>query len=157
IDPSHTSNLVLGAAQIYETNDKGDHWHAISPVLDGGNEPSALAYAPSNDNVLYAAYPDGKVFMTTNQGGDGGAANWSEIDRGTSWSGEISHILIDPLNPGVAYLTTEAGAYVGGRVWRTANSGTTWLDVTGNLPAVAVHGGALYHAPLAASSTLFVA
>jgi 2-keto-3-deoxy-6-phosphogluconate aldolase len=148
---------VLGLQQIYETSDKGNSWHAISPALDGSQSVSALAYAPGNDQVIYAAFSDGKVFVTTNQGGDGSAANWTEIDHGNSWGGGVSHLLTDPVNSAVAYLTTNSGVYVPGRLWRTVNGGASWLDITGNLPGVAVNGGVVYHAPLAASSTIFLA
>ena len=73
IDPANTSRLLVGSVRIgtdaalrrlYETSDQGRK--PISGELSGGNI-TAVAYAPSNDSVIYVAYEDGKVFRTTRE------------------------------------------------------------------------------------------
>jgi photosystem II stability/assembly factor-like uncharacterized protein len=154
IDPVHTTHLLAGVNRVYETSDRGDHWKPISPALNGNGDSHqvmALAYAPGDDDVIFVAYPDGKVFLTTDHGGKGGAGDWKEADAGTSWGGAVTQIVVDPTSSATAFVTTN-----GGRVWRTTNWGTTWQNITGDLPPLPVNTIALDHAAGTANPTLFV-
>jgi photosystem II stability/assembly factor-like uncharacterized protein len=154
IDPANTTHLLAGVNHVYETSDRGDHWRSISPALDGSGDSHdlvALAYAPGNDNVIYVVYSDGKVFETTDHGGNGGAGDWKEVDAGTHWAGTVTQIMVDPTNSSMAYVTTN-----GGTVWRTTNGGTTWQNITGDLPPLSVNAIALDHVAGTADPRLFV-
>jgi hypothetical protein len=162
IDPADTARLLLGPgrtfdpsghlvtlSRLFESSDRGDHWKAVSPELGNGSI-SALAYAPGNDDVIYVAYQDGRLFRTTDDGGANGF-DWQEVDDGTPFGGALTNLAVDPTNPNVVYATS------GRRLWRTLNGGTSpWQDITGDLPALDVNALVIDHTAGTASPILFV-
>ncbi len=136
IDPGDTRRLVLGANRVYETLDGADTWTAISPPLQriiGGSSTtlsSAIALAPSDRKVIYAATIDGNLFATF----DGGAT-WQERDFGlpANPAGIVERIRVDPHDALRVFVVT-AGIGGPGSVWQTLNGGLSWQNLTGKLP-----------------------
>jgi photosystem II stability/assembly factor-like uncharacterized protein len=155
LDRSNTSRLVIGSSRVYETKDRADTWAAISGQLDVDPLPAAtvhnitsLAYAPSNDNTIYAAYDNGRVYRTTNDG-----VSWAEVDAGRPWGGSsITKLIVNPFNANEAYLTVNT--FTLGRLYRTLDGGTNWQDISGNLPLIPANSVALD--PRTNPATVFV-
>ena len=128
--------LLLGTDRIYTTETGSALWddrvgHALSP----GNYITAAAFAPTNDQVIYAATSDGKLFVTFNGGTDG----WPERDAGLPTGGTITSIVVDDNNSNVAFLTVNGGPAGSGHVYMTINGGASWKNITGNLPINAAY------------------
>lgn len=138
IDPSNTSRLVIGSATVYETQDRGDHWAPISPALGGTTGASALCYAPSDGQTIYAAFSTGysnaSLFRTSDDG-----ATWADLTSSIAWNPTwlINSITVDPIDPLAAYVTVYG--FGAGKIWHTDDGGTSWVDVSGDLPDVPVN------------------
>lgn len=127
--PTDTSRMLVGLGPVYETRNRGDQWKAISRFRAGPDQfVSAMLYA--GDDTIYAAY-GGRLFRTTNDGGDGSDGNWPEV--GTDFGGGIISLALRPVWPPVAHVVIYA-ATDSGKVWRTTDGADSWEEITGNLP-----------------------
>jgi hypothetical protein len=126
--PSDAGRIGLGLDRVYETRNRGDDlWKAISgPLAGSGGVVGALAYG--GGDVLYVAF-SGRLFKTTNDGGDGSDANWTELDPGNDWHGGIVAIAVDPQDFDRVYLATN-----GGSVWHSPDDGASWSEITFDFP-----------------------
>ena len=134
--PGDRNVYYVGAAAggVWKTTDGGDSWEAVfkdQPTASIG----AVALAPSNPNVVWVGTGEGNP---RNDVVDGRGVFMSP-DAGRSWQfmglgdvGQITRIVIDPLDPNVVLV----GAL--GHVWapnaergvfRTADGGKTWERV----------------------------
>src|SRR6266704_1100594 len=134
--PGDRNVYYVGAAAggAWKTTDGGDSWEAVfkdQPTASIG----AVAIAPSNPNVVWVGTGEGNP---RNDVVDGRGVFMSP-DAGRSWQfmglgdvGQITRIVIDPLDPNVVLV----GAL--GHVWapnaergvfRTADGGKTWQKV----------------------------
>jgi hypothetical protein len=140
IDPTSSQRLLVGTNEVYETTNGAASWTAISPVLTSSSNLSdqyitALAIAPSQPSTIYAATADGRMFVTTN---DGGA--WTEVDSGLPVDSfdQIVSIQVDPNNANRAFIVPgrfPTNVFGSTHVWMTTSGGTGgWTDITGNLP-----------------------
>lgn len=130
MDPNNRQVLYAGYDQVWKSNDRGDSWQHISPVLTD-HKLRSLAIAPSNSNVIYTASLT-QLYRTTD-GGD----SWFDITQGlrTGQGPFISYIAIDPLDPDILYVTFSN--YVRGeKVYRSTDGGHTWVNISGSLPIV---------------------
>jgi photosystem II stability/assembly factor-like uncharacterized protein len=135
VDPGHPHTVwaAMGAGGAYRSTDGGTTWSARDTGM-GGTITVAIAVAPSNSDVLYAAgcTPSVcKVYRTT----DGGL-HWMPRSSGLASGGfgsVITAIAVAPNNAAVAYATVESiGVYKttnGGLSWQQRNSGLTSLYV----------------------------
>jgi photosystem II stability/assembly factor-like uncharacterized protein len=143
--PDNSSRIVIGIDRIYETTDKGSIWsnaksQIFSPI---GNRPSGKPYgAPANaiafgkENTIWVAYR-GNLFRTTNDGGDGTAGNWLNMNNGVNFGGTIVRILVDPTRPADVFLLVSNNT-----VWKYqtlfnlpgAAPSFSWRNITSNLP-----------------------
>jgi hypothetical protein len=135
MDPTNMNRLLLGVDVVYESTDGGSSWHALGGALSPGQYITALSIAPSAPNTIYAATADGKVFVTTNDGG-----SWQQMDAGLPIDSfdQVVDIVVDPSNPNHAFAvpgTFPTNVYGSTHVWTTTNGGATWSDIPGNLPA----------------------
>jgi photosystem II stability/assembly factor-like uncharacterized protein len=90
---------------------------------------NAIAFDPSNYNIIYIGAPDGGVWKTTN-----GGATWSTTTAELPTL-SIADIAIDPKNSHHVYIATGdafgysnpfwGGTYAIG-VWKSVNGGSTW-------------------------------
>jgi photosystem II stability/assembly factor-like uncharacterized protein len=134
--PGDRNVYYVGAAAggVWKTTDGGDSWEAVfkdQPTASIG----AVALAPSNPNVVWVGTGEGNP---RNDVVDGRGVFMSP-DAGRSWQfmglgdvGQITRIVIDPLDPNVVLVgalghvwapNTERG------VFRTADGGKTWQKV----------------------------
>jgi len=126
MDPSNSDRLYFGAAvNLYQTLNRGSSWVSI---LTANNGIGAIAVAPSDSNVVYAASDN---VWTTKNALAGTAATWI-----SSPVGLVNQIAVDQTNANVAYVVLGT-VYSGdnfSRVLRTSDTGTTWTDISGDLP-----------------------
>ena len=154
-DPANPAVLYYAGNQINRSVDRAVHWAVISPDLTGGpgrdpNYPfgtiTTVAGAKTDPNRVLAGTDDGRLWFTTNLGG-----NWTQVadpDVPGTW---VTRVTVDPVNANVAYATF-SGFRSGAElpyVLKTADGGATWASIVGNLPQapvndIVVAGSALY-------------
>lgn len=133
VDSLNGQRVLIGSSYVYETRNRGTTWTAISTQLASGYGVTALAYAPGNDNVIYAGFANGQVYTTTTDG-----AAWSSAGVGQPWgTRQISSITVDPSDPNTVFLSVPS--LTSGRVWKSTNAGGAWTDISAMLPTVPVN------------------
>ena len=84
-DPAHPPRMYWGCLQVYQTEDGGGIWKAISPDLrEAPGDPGyirALAVSPSDSGRVYLGTSNGKV-QTTANATVGTAAQWVDRSQG---------------------------------------------------------------------------
>ncbi len=138
-DPLNQNTFFFCGEKLYRYNRSGNTWtpviHTTFNFLTGGaSYLTAVAFAPSNAQRMYAANDRGRLFTSTN--------------HGTTWTESAS---VGP-NPHYFYGATLAvhptdalEAVVGGSgysapgVRRTTDGGVTWSALTNGLPATHVY------------------
>lgn len=102
-----------------------------SQVLSAGDKLRAIAIAPSNANVLYAA--SGTSMWKTV---DGGATNWTAVTLPTV-TNSITYIAVKNTDPNTLWITY--GGYTAGeKVYKSTNGGTSWTNISTGLPNLPV-------------------
>ncbi len=144
-DPSNSAVLYYAGNQINRSVDRAVHWTVISPDLTGGpgRDPSypfgtitTVAGAKTDPNRVLAGTDDGRLWFTTNLGG-----NWTQVsdpDVPGTW---VTRVTVDPANALVAYATF-SGFRSGSPlpyVLKTQDGGITWSSIVGNLPQAPVN------------------
>lgn len=141
LDPSNPARLYFGTVRIYQSNDGGANWAAVSPVLPTAGQAfvSTIAVAPSDPDVVYAGLSGGRAKVTRNALA-GTAATWTDISAGLPlrW---INGIAVDSNSSSIAYAVV--AGFTGpadnlGHIFHTTDGGTTWVDISGNLPNIPV-------------------
>ncbi len=121
------------------------HWSVISPDLTGGpgRDPSypfgtvtTVAGAKTDANRVLAGTDDGRLWFTTNLGG-----NWTQVtdpDLPGTW---VTRVTVDPLNAQIAYATFSGfrSGVALPYVLKTTDGGTNWSSIAGNLPQAPVN------------------
>jgi photosystem II stability/assembly factor-like uncharacterized protein len=130
IHPTNPSILFAGYHRLYRTNNQGNSWTAISPVLTG-DVLRSVAVAPSNPNTLYVATYD-TLFLTTN-----GGTNWFYVPAGIP-NAKISYITVAPNDSRRLYVTL-SGYSQGNKVFMSPDAGNSWFNYSGSLPNVPVN------------------
>ncbi|MBK9478975.1 MAG: T9SS type A sorting domain-containing protein [Bacteroidetes bacterium] len=142
-DYNNPGTLYTGYVNVTKSTDGGNNWTAISNFPTSGianNEISALAVAPSNGDVLFAAkrvryeFSIPASMYTTTDGG----ANWTDVTAGLPDSLYYTSVEINDTNAATAYVSM-AGFTAGVKVMRTTNGGTTWQNISYNLPNLPVN------------------
>jgi hypothetical protein len=130
--------VALGSTSIYETQNRAATWASVFGPIANAPAVTALAYAPSNDLIVYAGYSNGKVYRSNST-----RTAWVDASGGTPWGSpyRVSGLIVDPLNPDIAYIAVPT--FRTGRVWKTNNGGTSWTDISGLLPVVPANSLAL--------------
>ncbi len=144
-DPANPAVLYYAGNQVNLSTDHAVHWSVISPDLTGGpgRDPSypfgtvtTVAGAKTDPNRVFAGTDDGRLWFTTNLGG-----NWTRVtdpDLPGTW---VTRVTVDPVNAQVAYATFSgfrAGAALP-YVLKSTDGGTTWASIAGNLPQAPVN------------------
>lgn len=114
--------LTSDVAGIWRSDDKGDNWYFVTEGL-GNLNVAAVAIAPSDSNVLYAATASG-LFISRNA-----ASSWTKTDTLKNkilFSRPASYrpIAIDPADP----MHVCAGT-VSGQVFCSKDGGQRWEDL----------------------------
>ncbi len=131
--PKTPTTLLTGSVEsIYRSTDGGDSWSALGFGNGSHIGFSAIAVAPSDENVLYisrGSFGSGYVYRST----DGGSL-WTSITAGLP-AGAVNHVAVDPANASTVYasLATTSGA----SVYRTTDGGATWTPAYTGLPSFA--------------------
>jgi photosystem II stability/assembly factor-like uncharacterized protein len=117
-------------------------WEPISPDLTDGNifggafhDISTIAQSPLNGDNLYAGTSDGNVWRSTNNG-----LNWDNVTAGLP-ERYVTSVHASKTQPNTVYVTHSGyrdGDYIP-HVNKSINNGTTWVDISGDLPPVAVN------------------
>jgi photosystem II stability/assembly factor-like uncharacterized protein len=127
--PTNSNILLVGKDQVYKTTDGGATFNQLGTLPGITDNLFALAYAPSNVNVIYAATND-QIFKTIN-----GGLNWSLINTSVT---RITYLAVDPLNAQKIW-QTRSGYTSGDKVWYSSNGGTSWTNFSGTLPNIPVN------------------
>lgn len=139
VHPAAALRMIYGTERVFLSNDGGSSWAAISPDLTGGGSAAirGLAFAPSDQNVIYVSTNDGRIQTTSNGGG-----TWLLRRTGVpGWPRTTRPFAVHPSDPQRCWFAV--GAFGGEGVLATADGGATWTAVRGNLPDVPVHCVAL--------------
>ena len=156
-DPANPAIVYYAGNQVNRSTDHAVHWSVISPDLTGGpgRDPSypfgtvtTVAGAKTDPNRVLAGTDDGRLWFTTNLGG-----NWTRVTDPNVPGTWVTRVTVDPANASVAYATFSgfrAGVAVP-YVLKTSDGGTTWANVSGNLPEAPVND------IVVVGSTLYVA
>ncbi len=128
MDPNDPHTLLGGTNRVWRTTNahSSADWTTISTTaVAGGGTLNAIAVAPSASDMIYTGSTTGKVYRKTN------ALMWDDISSGLP-GGQVSDIVIDPIDPETAYATFYNTS--GARVLRK-DPAMAWADVTGDLPS----------------------
>ncbi|MEW6250126.1 MAG: hypothetical protein AB1716_05735 [Planctomycetota bacterium] len=134
IDPTNSNRMLYATHRIYQSLSGGSSWTPISVDITGGTGAvRALAMAPSDPQVVYAATNDGRVLRS-----DNGGANFTLLLTGNpGWPRVTRELFVHPTQPLTVYL---AGAHFGvPHVRRSTDGGQTWTTLDGDLPDVPVN------------------
>jgi photosystem II stability/assembly factor-like uncharacterized protein len=117
-------------------------WVPISPDLSdgmGGNgyyhNITTIAQSPLNANNLYAGTNDGNVWRTLDNG-----QNWDNVTA-TLPDRYVTSVRTSFNNANTVYVTHSGykdGDFIP-HIHKSVNNGTTWIDITGDLPEMAVN------------------
>lgn len=159
MSPQHPHRLYMGADRIFQTDDGGATWHAISPDLTRNDRARqgisgtpitpdntsveyydvvfSIAPSPLRDGTIWAGTDDGRVWLTR----DGGAS-WKNVTPaalndapGARWL-RVDYVAPSPFAAGTAYLVADGHKW-GDRaphLFVTRDDGRTWSSIVSNLP-----------------------
>jgi hypothetical protein len=119
--------------RLYLSDDGGTTWTPRAPTsipYPAGSYYTALAFNPTNRDVIYAGRRNGGVFKTL----DGGL-NWTQIFAGPADQSDYS-IVVDPTNASHVFLVTISP------VLQSPDGGANWFSMVGVTgPSLAVDPG----------------
>jgi len=134
INPDNSQRMLYGTHRIYQSLSGGTGWSALSDDLtDGAGAIRALAMAPSNPNVVYAATNDGNVLVSI----DGGEDFAQILDDIPGWPRVTREMFVHPHDPLTMYLAV--AVFGEDQVRRTRDAGQSWEILDGDLPDVPVN------------------
>ena len=138
------NRLYFGTNRVYQSNNAGGTWSAISGNLTGsvgaGIALSTIAVDPSNPAVVYTGAQDGTVEVSKNVTA-GGPATFNNISAGLPPSLPVTKIAIEGADSSG---NTAYAAFTGfaisaplsgpvnlqGHVFKTTSGGATWIDIS---------------------------
>jgi hypothetical protein len=144
LTPQDATHMLAATDRVYESTNANTtlSFNSLnSGALVSGQIVSALAYCPTNDNVIYATTTDqngaGAVFTRTTAGSQLTKATGSGLPS----TFNPSSVSVDPANSQHAVITNAifangavGAASVGSLVFETTDGGSTWKDISGTLP-----------------------
>jgi len=134
IDPDNSQRMLYGTHRIYQSLSGGTGWSALSDDLtNGAGAIRALAMAPSNPNVVYAATNDGNVLVSI----DGGEDFTQILDDVPGWPRVTREMFVHPNDPLTMYLAV--AVFGEDQVRRTGDAGQSWEILDGDLPDIPVN------------------
>ncbi len=143
MDPVNPQTLYLGSWKLFQTDNGGTQWRAVSPDLTRGANGrlgtiTAIAVAPAAtlaQRFLYVATDDAKLSVST----DGGLS-WNDR-TGNLPRRYMTDVVADLRTPEVAYVSLSGYNLdeITPRIYRTGDAGLTWTDMSGNLPDAPVN------------------
>ena len=127
--PDEVMNIYNTYMTQYDNSSSLDGaWTNQGPFeIGGGYEGlgrlNAVAFHPTNPDIVYVGAPSGGLWFTTTNGNE-----WSSTTDGLPTLG-VSAIAIDPVNPSTIYIGTgdrDAGDAPGLGVMKSTDNGATW-------------------------------
>jgi hypothetical protein len=136
MDAARPQTLYFGTYRLWQTQNGGTTWAAVSPDLTASTDRviSAISIAPTDSNTVYVGTSNGRIVSTANI--LGGAPQWSDTGRGLP-TRYVSSIAVDPINPATVFATYSSFTYgldTLGHVFESVDHGVTWVDISGDLP-----------------------
>ncbi len=129
ISKATPSTYYVGKTTVYKSTNSGAGFDAAAGIPTTGSRVNAIATAPSNSNYVYAA--KGSVMYVSTDG-----QNYT--NRSTGLSGNtINYITVHGTDPATAWVVM-SGYTAGSKVFKTTNGGVNWINVSGNMPNVAL-------------------
>ena len=155
-DPANPAVMYYAGNRVNRSTDHAVHWSVISPDLTGGpgrdpNYPfgtvTTVAGAATDPNRVLAGTDDGRLWFTTNLGG-----NWTRVTDSDVPGTWITRVAADPVNAQINYATFSGfrNGVALPYVIKTTDGGATWSSIAGNLPQAPVND------IVVAGSTLYV-
>lgn len=142
-DPNTLDRLYFGTFRVWQTNNGGQSWQAVSPDVSGGSVLETIAVAPLDPNVVYVGSGAGTIQRTLNAGA-GTSAVWTDV-TGTGLPGRfITQIAVHPTLTDTLFAAFSGfGSCSGcdgmGHIFRSTTGGIAWIDISGNLPDTPVN------------------
>ena len=135
-DPSTVGRVYFATDKVYQSNDSGSSFTALSGILPTGTGAvlTSLGVAPTNAGVVYAGADDGEVFVATNVAA--GFATFSPVAGQSQLPPRnVNAIVADPAdNTGKTAYAVFSGFAFGsdtkGHIFKTTDAGATWADVS---------------------------
>ena len=151
--PVETDLVIVGYHDVHLSEDFGAHWKQISDFslthgVAKASRLSALAIAPSDPNVMYAAYSEPAwstearncIFRTTNRG-----ESWEDISASLTlcqWTG-LTDIAIHPDKPDEIWVCAsgfwEEESGIRHKIYHSRNGGRSWENLSLGLPNLPVN------------------
>ncbi len=129
-NPLNSNKLFLAGNKIYASEDKGNNWQTISPVLDTSFVITSIAQSASDTSTLYAA-SFRNIFVTHDNG-----VSWNNITAGLpADSASITDVKTADNNANIVYVTF-SGFYNGEKIYKTSDAGLSWVNISGTLPNI---------------------
>ncbi len=130
--PVFDTILLVGKAQVYRTINAGTSFTQVGNIPGTGGNMTALAYAPSNPDFIYAAKSN-HFFVTT----DGN--NFVERSAGLPVpASQITAIAVSNTQPEKVWVTF-SGYNAANKVWGSSDTGSTWTNYSNGLPNLPVN------------------
>lgn len=134
IDPVVSTRLYYATSSLYKSDNRGNSWSLVPGVnfSSTGGYASAIAVAPSNNNILYVTSPT-KMYRVDI------STNTATVITGTlpvNLTG-INYIAVSNTDPNKVWVVL-GGYSNGNKVFKSTNGGTTWTNVSGTLPNLPV-------------------
>jgi len=157
---AHSSTVMYAASHRVWRDDFTPYgsWTLISPDLTDGNifgsafhSISGIDESTLNDDHLYACTTDGNVWKT-----EDGGTNWDSIHTGLP-NRYVTSVKASYTDDEHVFVTHSGYKYNDffAHVHKSEDNGSTWVDISGDLPPVAVNDIVIY--PGTNDSLLFVA
>ena len=134
IDPSNPQRMYYATQRLYRSLDGGFSWTPVSSDLTGGSGAiRALAMAPSNPAIIYAATNDSRFLRSD----DSGQSFTLLLTDAIGWPRVTREIFVHPNEPLTVYL---AGSAFGvSQLRRTTDGGKSWTALDANLPDLPIN------------------
>jgi PKD repeat protein len=113
-------------------------WEKISDNLGGANNQDmrVLEQSPVNNDILYAARYDNRLFRTDNC--KTVSPVWGDLTFSLPDQGGINDIECDPFDENIVYIS------LNNNIYKSTDRGQTWEDISGSLPGVSFTSIAAY-------------
>ncbi len=136
VDPVNSNRVLYGTERVFRSQNGGSNdWVAISPDITASTTGAirALAIAPSNPQVVYAATNNGRILIST----DGGFNFALILDNIPGWPRVTREMFVDPTDAMTMYLAVAAFGET--QVRRTTDGGQSWEPLDATLPDIPVN------------------